>query len=111
MSRKEERILHELFPGTSDFSDEQRALAARVITIAACDSARSRIPGKDIPVGATFSRRGVEYMCVLRPRLLEPCEACLGCAFNASSLHCSGLRCSVFDRADGNNVWFKEVEK
>lgn len=109
MARKMERILRELYPGESEFSAEQELFARRAIEIANRDAKRSRIPRTDIPVGSTFFRKGKEYMCVRRERVVLPSEACSGCAFNQSDAKCSGLRCSRFDRSDGNNVWFVEV--
>ena len=104
-----ERILRELYPGESEFSDDQVSFALRAIEIANRDAKRSRIPRTDIGIGDTFFRKGKEYRCIRRDWVSLPCEACSGCAFNQSDAKCSGLRCSRFDRSDGNNVWFVEV--
>ena len=109
MTRKEERILSELYPGVSNFTDEQVAFAHRAIEICNRDAKRSRIPRTDIGIGETFFRKGKQYRCIPRRRVGLPCEACSGCAFNQSDAKCAGLRCSKFDRSDGNNVWFEEV--
>lgn len=109
MPGKLERILRELYPGERSFTPSQVAFAQRAIEIANRDAKRSRIPRTDIPVGGSFFRKGKEYVCVRRPRVSLPSEACAGCAFNTSDVKCHGLRCSVFDRTDGNNVWFEEV--
>lgn len=108
MSNKLTRILRELYPGCETFTPEQFAFARRAVEVANADAKRSRIPRTDIPVGGTFYRKGKEYVCIRRPRLSLPSEACSGCSFNASDVKCHGLRCSVFDRSDGNNVWFVE---
>ena len=105
---KIERVLQELYPGVAEVTPEQRAFAERAIEIAKRDALRSRIPRTDIRVGSTFWRKGKEYVCVRRRRVDLPSEACSGCAF-VSDQKCYGLRCSKFDRSDGNNVWFVEV--
>lgn len=111
MSGKLDRILRELYPGRDRFSPEQVEFARRAIAICNRDAQRSRIPRTDIAVGDSFFRKGREYVCIRRPKLSSPSEACSGCSFGASEVKCHGLRCSVFDRSDGNNVWFVEVER
>lgn len=106
--RKFERVLLDIFPGRDpdSFSPEEVALAQRAIAAANRDAQRSRIPRRDVRVGETFFIRGKQYRCILRPRHIDVCEACSGCAF--LKLPCPAAKCSHFDRADGNNVWFVE---
>ena len=111
MSNKLQRILRELYPGKEEYSPEEVSFAQRAILIAKKDAKRSRIPRTDIAIGDTFFRKGREYVCVRRPRVSLPSEACSGCSFNTSDVKCIGLRCSSFDRSDRNNVWFEEVER
>ena len=65
------------------------------------------LPQKFIPVGQTFTSRGMRLTVIERPSSTEPSEACAGCAF--ASVSCPRLQCSAWDRRDGKNVWFKEV--
>lgn len=109
MSSKLTRILRELYPGVETFTPEQYAFARRAVEVANADAKRSRIPRTDIPVGGSVYRKGKRYECILRPGVSLPSEACSGCSFNVSEFKCIGLRCSRFDRSDGNNVWFVEV--
>lgn len=108
MSKKIDRVLRELYPDSESFTSSQRAFAERAIAIANRDAQRSRIPRRDVRIGETFLVRGVEYECIRRPRVLEVSDACSGCAFLHAS--CPAARCSCWDREDGNNVWFREVE-
>ena len=113
MSRKEERILQRLFGPRASYSPWEVELARRAIEIANSDAQRSRLPRRDIRVGEEFEKKGVRYVCVLRPRgyarTASPGDACSGCDILKHSNHCEGPRCSVFDRSDGQDVWFKEV--
>ena len=108
MSKKIDRILRELWPGVDDFSAEQVSFAQRAIAIANRDAQRSRIPRRDVRIGERFFVKDVEYECVRRPRWIEVSDACSGCAFLHAS--CPAARCSRWDREDGNNVWFQEVD-
>lgn len=109
MSSKLTRILRELYPGVDSFTPEQYAFARRAVEVANADAKRSRIPRTDVPIGGVIYRKGRRYLCVERPVVGLPSEACSGCSFNVSEFKCIGLRCSRFDRSDGNNVWFQEV--
>lgn len=107
MEKREIRILRELYPGRENFTQEDLAFARKAIEIANRLATRSRIPRTDIRIGDVFEREGVRYLCVRRPSGFQH-EACEGCVFRQKNLRCSGLRCSKFDRGDGENVWFIE---
>ena len=110
MVSKEERILRRLFGDQDEYSLEQVELARRAIEIANADDQRSRIPRRDIRIGETFEKKGVEYRCVRRGEVRVPSEACSGCDILRHSNHCEAPRCSKWDRTDGQNVWFVEVK-
>lgn len=108
---KIERVLQDIFPGrdSGEFTEAERELALRAIGAAARDAKRSRIPRRDVRIGETFLSKGKEYRCVRVPKSVDFRDACSGCAFERSA--CPAARCSKFDRADGNFVWFVEEPK
>lgn len=107
MEKREIRILRELYPGRENFTQEDLAFARKAIEIANRLATRSRIPRTDIRIGDVIEREGMKLLCVRRPPGFQH-EACEGCVFRQKNLRCSGLRCSKFDRGDGENVWFIE---
>ena len=68
----------------------------------------SNLPHRFIPVGGEFESRGMRVTVVERPARLDASEACSGCVFN--TMLCPRVQCSKWDRADGKNVWYKEVK-
>ena len=68
-----------------------------------------RMAHLEYAVGEVFVLGRYRYECVVAPRRLLPCEACLGCVFARKRRNCNKLKCSPFDRSDGRFVWFKEV--
>ena len=104
---KVDRVLRKAFPGREVFTDDEVSLAKAALYVANSDAPKSRMPRTDVPVGGYVNKGGRRYRCVLRGDVVVPADACLGC--DLSDRPCSGLRCSGFDRADGLNVWFKEV--
>lgn len=71
------------------------------------------LPTRFVYLNESFTRYGVRLTCVLRPRGLNPRDACLGCWFNkarrgATITTCRDIQCSSWDRMDGKNVWFVE---
>ena len=68
----------------------------------------SHLPGRYIPVGVPFRSRGKTLIAVERPKGLHVCEACSGCIFESGS--CPRLQCSMWDRRDSLNIWFKEYD-
>lgn len=109
LGNKKDRILSEVFPGqVGGYTEEQVRLVEVAIAAANRDALRSRIPRRDVRLGERFMVRDVEYECIRRPSGLSVSEACAGCAFLHQS--CPAARCSRWDREDGNNVWFREVD-
>ncbi len=74
-------------------------------------SERSVINKTTIPVGEVFESHGRMLMCIERPRVGSPLEACRGCFFSVNNVTCPKSQCSIFGRTDGRNVWFVEVSK
>ena len=74
-------------------------------------SERGVINKTTIPVGEVFESHGRMLMCIERPWVVSPLEACSGCFFSVNNVTCPKSQCSVFGRTDGRNVWFVEVTK
>lgn len=101
-------VLKEMYPGKTEYSSAEMALARRVIAATLRSSPRSsRFPSVFVPVGGVYYSSGVPYRCIDRPKGLAPRDCCRGCAFNAPDIGCpAALQCSRFDRQDGHFVWF-----
>lgn len=67
-----------------------------------------RLPTHYVAIGDVVTVCGHRYRCVKRPSGWSICE---GCALNKPGRHCASasLRCSKWDRRDGENVWFEEL--
>lgn len=73
------------------------------------------LPTRYVPLGQEFRRYGTTLVCTERPKGLVPTAACKGCWFRRSKVggavvNCDDIQCSSFDRMDGRNVWFVEME-
>lgn len=111
---KSERILRDVFPGRETFSEDEYRLVERIIAAVNNDAPRSRMPKTEPELGSVFevedNGANVSLRVSRRGPVLAPRDACLGCWFKNHGRGCYGLRCSRFDREDGNNVWFVAVE-
>ncbi len=67
----------------------------------------SSAPRGFVPVGGTFTYGGQTVVVKKRPSGIEPCSACVGCAFSRGG--CPNVQCSSFDRIDGTSVWFEAI--
>lgn len=109
--RKAETIALRLYGEGADagrIEEVSRVLDALALARAA-ETRRSRLPVREIPLGGTLRVSGHLLRCVERPAdVWPPSEACSGCAVARLYLGCGDLKCSVFDRSDGRNVWFEE---
>lgn len=63
------------------------------------------------PIGEVLHMDGVDVVCVERPFISCPQDACKGCWFSINYKSCPPSQCSKFGRTDGKNVWFVEVSK
>lgn len=77
------------------------------------------LPTRYVPLGGVFTRYGVRLWCVRRPGVESVSGACRGCWFSRGRkvingcsvmVNCNDIACSRWDRMDGNNVWFVEVD-
>ena len=82
-----------------------------MVKVSCSPSERSVINKSTIPVGEIFESHGVFLMCIERPYVSCPLEACSGCYFSVNNLTCPKSQCSRFGRTDERNVWFVEVTK
>lgn len=90
--------------------EEVRRVLAAAAEERSVESKRARLPLTEIPVGGTVRQSGRLFRCVERPGdVWPPSEACSGCSISGLYLGCGDLKCSVFDRSDGRDVWFVEV--
>ena len=103
-------VLKELYPVRDEYTEEEIAVARRVVLASVRRTPRSmRLPSIFVPVGGEYIYGGVVYRCIKRPNVV-PKDACLGCAFNKPGRSCpAALQCSKFDRKDGVFVWFEDV--
>lgn len=76
------------------------------------------LPTRYVALGGEFTRYGVRLKCIRRPRVECISAACKGCWFSKGRkfingdfviVNCNDIACSSWDRMDGLNVWFKEV--
>ena len=108
-----ESLLRRVCPGR-EFTDGEIEAANLVLSsFMGSEDRKSRIPRRYIPLGGRYEKDGKEYVCVERDEVSRICDACSGCCFSKSSSPdrwCLGLQCSMWDRADGRDVWFVEAE-
>ena len=104
-------ILRRAFPDRDAFTEEETAFASAVLSNASAGlQSRAVLPVRFVPVGETTEVGGHRYRCVVREWDPCPASACSGCDISRKSRWCQDLQCSVFDRRDGTNVWYVEVE-
>lgn len=114
--RKEDRILRQVFPDRDTFTDDERRIASFAAARIDEEVKKSRLPRTFVPVGGRVRHEGVLYECVVAVDVWPVRRACEGCDCkgvnpDGSKRHCYGLQCHKHDRADGRNVWFKEIEE
>lgn len=63
-----------------------------------------------VPIGSILNINGVRLMCIERPHVVHPSDACRGCYFSVENKTCPPSQCSKFGRMDGHNVWFIRYE-
>lgn len=109
-----EKILRRAFPEKKVFTEEEKEFAEGVIAsysnVVRNDRRCMSLPTRFIGIGDRVEIAGHVYRCVLRGGVRMPSEACAGCDFSRKYRNCVDLQCSRFDRRDGENVWFREVE-
>lgn len=77
-------------------------------------SVHNTLPTRFIRLGEQLVRYGKTLVCVRRPDALSPGDACRGCWFRSNhraggvGVNCQDIQCSVWDRRDGEDVWFVE---
>lgn len=103
-----ESYLSHLFPGR-EFSDRELELADALLNPVSSQK-RSLLPSRFVSVGEEFVHEGHRYVCRERPRC-HPSEACSGCDIARLYRGCGSLQCSAFDRRDGKDVWFSDVDE
>lgn len=114
MERELLELLRALYPGVSGYTEEElcygRSVLGAMRVARHVDERPCRLPMRYIPVGGRV-RVGVrEYVCVLRPSVSSPQDACMGCAFRNGRPSCGDLQCGAWDRADGAWVWYARVK-
>lgn len=109
-----DKILHRAFPEREDFTAEERSFAESVLAsysnVVRSDRRCIALPTRFIAIGKTVEIGGHVYKCMLRGGVKTPADACGGCDFSRKCRGCVDLQCSRYDRRDGENVWFREVE-
>ena len=108
-----ESLLRRVCPGREFTAGEIEAADLVLSSFVGSEDRKSRIPRRFVPVGGSYEKEGRVYECVERGEVPRLSDACRGCCFSKSSSPdrwCLGLQCSRWDRHDGLNVWFVEVE-
>jgi hypothetical protein len=70
---------------------------------------RSVVERTTYAVGHIYDIGGVNVLCVERPEVVCPQDACIGCYFCQEKKTCPPSQCSAMGRTDGRNVWFVKV--
>ena len=109
------KILRRLHRDRDDFTAAEVSYASQIIAAyneeMALRGKNSKLPTKEVAIGDEVEVSGRKFVCVKAARVNVPSEACSGCALRKLYLGCGDLKCSPFDRRDGNFVWFKTPEK
>ncbi len=109
-----DKILKRAFPDRDSFTDSEKEFASAVLAsynnVVKNDRRCLTLPLRFIPIGDIVEIAGYRYRCMLRGGVRTPADACAGCDFSRKCRGCVDLQCSKWDRRDGQNVWFREVE-
>jgi len=106
--KRSEQILRRVVPGEPT-EESLRVAEAMYSELTRGDLKGVRMPSRYVDVGEVLEYEGYRYLCVARPEVGMPSEACRGCDFALKYRGCDKVKCSVWDRRDGRNVWFREL--
>lgn len=107
--KRSERLIRRLMP-CREFTEGELLVADVVYeSLVGGDARGARLPSRYVDVGEVLEYEGYRYLCVERPLLAMPSEACRGCDFSLKYRGCDKVKCSAWDRRDGRNVWYREL--